>query len=284
MKMKRFFIILAILLTLPAASFGLYWEKINGDHFIVNFSENKDRPLAQEVLAKAEVFYNRIADNLGYPRYSDFWSWDKRVNIFIYPDSTSYFQATGQPEWSDGVADYKNKQISTYAGNQKFSETVLPHEISHLIFRDFIGFKGDVPLWLDEGVATSTQEETYADMQSRAKSLYQRSALLTLDDMMTIDFKKTSKGTSVHDILMKDNSKGILMLKPEDFVAVYYVEATSVVGFLKERYGPTRFTEFCRELRDGKTLDKALQKVYPEECPNIKELEKKWRQYLAQGT
>ncbi len=275
----RYLIIVAVLAIFPSVCLALFWQQVKGDHFIVNFTD--DKQFAQDVLARSEVYYDKIADSLGYPRYSDFWTWNKRVDIFIYPDHTSYLQATGQMEWTDGKADYKHKQISIYAGNPKFLETILPHEIAHLIFRDFIGFKGDVPLWLDEGVATSAQEETLADIKKRVKELYNRSALMTLDDLMTVDFKTSSKSSTFHRILMKDNSKGFLLLEPSNFIAVFYAQATSLVSFLKEQYGTDRFTDFCRELRDGKNVDEALKKAYPEECPGVKELEKKWREFLS---
>ena len=55
------------------------WKGLNGEHFIVYFiGEEK---LAKEILDKAEVYYRNIATELGYPRYTEFWIWDKRVKI-----------------------------------------------------------------------------------------------------------------------------------------------------------------------------------------------------------
>jgi hypothetical protein len=101
--------------------------------------------------------------------------------------------------------------------------------------------------------------------------------------MTTLNFKKSSTSFSVHEILMQDESPGYLVLNSEDFVTVFYVEAASVVGFLKERYGADRFTEFCRQLRDGATIDKSLERAYSQECPDLKTLEEKWRQSLSDG-
>ncbi len=127
------------------------WQVLNSDHFIVHFLS--DEQFARDVLDKSEIYYNDIATQLGYPRYSEFWLWDKRVKIFIYADHRSYLNATGQPDWSQGMADYRQKRISSYVWSSGFLESLLPHEIAHLIFRDFVGFKGEVPVWLDEGVA-----------------------------------------------------------------------------------------------------------------------------------
>ena len=55
------------------------------------------------------------------------------------------------------------------------------------------------------------------------------------------------------------NGRGVkLTLTSDELVKTFYLEAASIIGFLRERYGPQRFTEFCRALRDGKSLDKAL--------------------------
>jgi hypothetical protein len=264
----------------PSVSSALYWQELKGDHFIIKYTDNKK--YAQEVITKSECHYTRIADRLGYARYTDFWTWNNRVVIYIYPDHTSYLQSTGQMEWSEARADYRKKEISMYMGNQIFLETVLPHEIAHLIFRDFVGFKGEVPLWLDEGVAISRQEEATTTFKKQIKELYDRSALLTLKDMTTLDFKNESSKTSFHHVLMKDNSKGYVLMQPNDFIAVFYAESASIVNFLIENYGLDRFTEFCRQLRDGKKLDEALRKTYTQEIPDIDHLEKKWREYISQ--
>lgn len=281
-RVKRLlcFLFFLILSLHPLAYSAQNWQIIKGDHFIINFT--KDKKFAQEVLSKSDEYYRKIAENFGFSRYSNFWTWENRARIFIYPDHSSYIEATGQPQWSDGVADYKNKQISTYNGNEKFSVTILPHEIAHLIFRDFVGFIGDIPAWLDEGVAQSADEEDYEKAKTKAVELYEKSSLITLSDLTSIDIKEKAKFTSVFDIRMKDNDPGILILNPEQMLMVYYVESASIVGFLRERYGPNRFKDFCSELREGKTVEEALRKAYPVDCPNIKALEQKWRQYLSE--
>ena len=85
------------------------WGELKGEHFIIYFVS--DEGFAKDVLDKAEVYYKNIATDLGYPRYSEFWLWEKRVKIYIFPDHASYLKATGQPDWTHGMADYTNKQI-----------------------------------------------------------------------------------------------------------------------------------------------------------------------------
>ncbi|MDD5255615.1 MAG: hypothetical protein PHR11_06160, partial [Candidatus Omnitrophica bacterium] len=104
------------------------WQSVGGDHFLVYFTANEK--FAKDVLDKAEFYYRNIATDLGYPRYSQFWTWDKRVKIYIYADRESFVKATGQAEWAEGLADYANKQIISYAWSQGFIESLLPHEMA----------------------------------------------------------------------------------------------------------------------------------------------------------
>lgn len=265
------------------AALAQNWQELKGDHFLVYFTQ--DTNFAQEILDKAEVYYSRIATDLGYPRYSEFWLWDKRVKIYIHPDQASFLKATGQPDWSHGMADYKNKRIVSYAWSKGFIESLLPHEMAHLIFRDFVGFKGEVPLWLDEGVAQWTEETKRKDMKIMAKQLFNRDTLLSLYDMMKLDIRdvKDKDRVYIRSARTKNDEKGVLFLSGDNLVNTYYLQAVSLVGFLIEKHGSSNFAEFCRQLRDGKTLDEALKSTYAPYIHNLGELENRWRQYLKEG-
>ena len=282
MKKVLIFLSLASILCSMGIAYGQSWQELGSDHFINHFTQ--DKKFAQEILDKAEVYYQRIALDLGYPRYSEFWTWDNRVGIYIYPDKPSFLKATNQPEWSQGMADYTNRQIASFLGSKEFVDSILPHEIAHLIFRDFVGFKGEIPLWLDEGVAQWEEEAKREDMKSMIRQLYNEDKLLLLDDLMKLDLKifKEMDRVYIRTTRSKSGEYVILFLSTDVLVATYYLEAVSLIGFLIERYGSTQFAAFCRELRDGKNLEEALRCTYPNHVRNLKELEDKWREYLAE--
>jgi len=270
--------IIAGLLIIPAA-FAIDWNELNGEHFIVYYTQ--DEKFAKDVLENAEVYYRRIAPDLGYPRYSEFWTWDKRAKIYIYPNQASFLKATGQPEWSYGMAEYKTKSIASFAGSPGLIESILPHEMAHLIFRDFVGFKGEIQLWLDEGVAQWEEIPKRQEIKRIAKQLYKDEKLLSLNDIMTLDIANT-KGDRVYirRIRTKDGKEAVLFLSSTNLVDTFYLEAASLVGFLIERYGSDNFAYFCRQLRDGKSLEEALTFAYPTNIRSITDLENKWWQYL----
>ncbi|MBI4974925.1 MAG: hypothetical protein HZC19_03905, partial [Candidatus Omnitrophica bacterium] len=255
------------------------WKEAKSDHFIVYFTQ--DRQFAQDVLDKAEVYYKRIATELGYPRYSEFWTWDKRVKIYIHPDHQSFIKATNQPEWSHGMADYRTKRIISFAWSKNFLESLLPHEMAHLIFRDFVGFKGEIPLWLDEGVAQWEEESKRHEMKKVVRQLYKEDTLLSLHDMMKLKLLeiKDMKKTYILSTLTKKGESASLILGTDNLVNIYYLQSVSLVGFLIEKYGSDSFAIFCRQLRDGKSLEEALRFAYPTHIQDLSELEMKWREY-----
>ncbi len=259
------------------------WREIGAEHFIIYFTG--EEKFAQEVSRKAEEYYKDIALELGYPRYSEFWTWDKRVKIYIYPEHKSYLKATGQPGWSQGMADYSHKQIVSFIWSKDFLESLLPHETAHLIFRDFVGFKGEIPLWLDEGVAQWSEKPKRSEMKAMVKNLYNKDGLLSLEDMMKLNIQSFNEKGRVYirPTRTKKNEPGILFLSAENLVNTYYLQAVSLVGFLIERYGSDNFAEFCRQLRDGKNLNDALTFAYPTYIRSLKDLEDRWREYLEKN-
>jgi len=180
--------ILLFLFAFGRAAHLYAWQELKSEHFIVYY-EGRER-FARDVSDRAEKYYRDIASELGYPRYSDFWTWDKRVKVYIYPDRKEYLKATGYPDWSVGMADYTNKRISTYVFSNEFMDGLLPHELAHLIFRDFVGFKGEVPLWLDEGVAQWAESSKRKHIKAMARYLYDTGTLIPLKEMMETDIRK----------------------------------------------------------------------------------------------
>ena len=236
------------------------WKELKGDHFIVYYLN--DDKFAGEVLKKAELYYNQISDDLGYERYSNFWQWENRVKIQIYPTQDEFLKATGRQNWSHGVANYETKEIRSYVWKEGFVESLLPHEITHLIFRDYVGFKGEVPLWLDEGVAQWEEPAKRAVVRLVMKSYLEKGKQYSIKDLTEIDVRN---------------------VKVELAVQLYYVEAASVIDFLAHEHGTDNFTAFCRQLRDGKNLEEALRFSYPTQMRSLTEMEEQWREYISKA-
>jgi hypothetical protein len=285
MKYKKIKLFLCVVLGIfcLASNYPGPWKERKSEHFIVYFTQ--DENFAQDALDAAEKDYQRIAYDLGYARYSEFWTWDKRVKIYIFNDKESFLKATGQPTWSEGMADYTNKEVVSYVWGKGFIDSLLPHELAHLIFRDFVGFKGIIPLWLDEGVAQWEEEAKRKETRELIQRYYQQDNLLLVSDIMRLDIEslKGKQGVLIRATRTKDGKDGVLFLSANNLIDIYYLESVSLIGYLIQKFGGIAFSGFCRELRDGKNVEDALKTAYPLYIHNLREFEDGWRVYLKSG-
>ncbi|MFH1837138.1 MAG: peptidase MA family metallohydrolase [Candidatus Omnitrophota bacterium] len=260
--MKTLTLTLTLLLACFSFSFAeeeATWSELKGDHFIVYY--NGDSSFPTEVLRNSEKYYKRIARDLSYSRYSKFWQWDDRVKIYIYENQPDFVKLGNYPQWSEGIADYYKKAIYTYKGSEEFVTAILPHEITHLIFRDFVGLDNpSIPMWLDEGVAQWEEPKKRSIIRPALKDIYDNGKVMRLSDFMTYN---------------------IQMVNDTDKVRSYYIQAMSLVEFLMSKYGSDRFLGFCRDLRDGKEIERAFQSNYPTHIRNIEELENKYVEWIG---
>ena len=197
------------------------------------------------------------------------------IKIYIYPDRDSYAKMSTMPGWSEGMADYAHRQIICYERHEGFLDGLLPHEMTHLIFRDFVGFKGEVPLWLDEGVAQWEEPLKRERVRQVSKNLLAKGMLFSVEDMVHLDVRNIPEHSVVHvqSTLDKDGKRQALSLGLNDLVNTFYIEAVSLVGFLIGHYGANTFTDFCRELRDGGSLEESLESAYATHISSIDNLE-----------
>lgn len=258
------------------------WEEYKGQHFLIYFPEGY-QDFVERVSNRAEQDYLRISDYLGYGRSLSFWTWERRVKIYIYPDKSSYLQATSTPEWSIGVANYKKRAISSFVDCEDFLDSTLPHEIAHLMFRDFVGLSKKIPAWLDEGVAIFAEVKNWQEREESIKENAGDGSVLPLRNLMKMDITvvKNPNGLFIRPAIGK-RRQTVMFLTGESLVNLYYSQASSLVNFLIEVYGTKRFANFCRDLRDGKELEEALQFSYPNSLENIEELEREWLRYLEE--
>lgn len=240
------------------------WTEIKGDHFIVYYENKEDRDISQDILNRAESYYHKIAEQIGYARYQNYWTWEGRVKIYLFPDQEAFTKETGQPAWSLGFAFrdshvLEKKMIVTYKQEEDFLDGVLPHEISHLIVRDFIGFEKKIPAWFDEGLA-----------QLQEKNKFQAA------NRVMHNLVKSKKYLPLEELLAKEKSRDEDPLK----VAIFYAQSISLLDFLINKYGNEEFIQLCKAFKDGKTSEEALKTTYSTVIDSMAGLEEKWLDYL----
>ena len=235
------------------------WQELKQKHFIVYYVGN--RAFAEKVGRTAERHYDKIGRDLGFTRHGDFWLWDRRARIYIYGSRAEFRRGAGAPDWAAGKADPGKRLIATWQGSAAFLDSVLPHEMTHLIFMEFIGFKNNIPLWLNEGVAQWEDVLRREGTVRLARQLRAHGSLTPLVRLMTQDVRTIG-----------DTAQA----------AAFYAQSVSLVGFMIECYGSSRFRTFCGHLRDGKSVDDALRFTYSSEIRNIEMLETEWHEYLEE--
>jgi hypothetical protein len=243
------------------------FQEMTSKHFLAQFTLDDERGLARQVLDRAEMYYDKVARDIGYSRYQNFWTWESRVKIVIYPDQVSFARFTGQPAWSKGYASrdsqlFRERAIVTYNGQPDLLEEVLPHEIAHLMFWDHLGFNNrSAPLWFEEGVAQLEEPATRAKVQEALKGVVRAEKHIPFFTLMAA---------------RPEDLKGNLNL------SLFYAESLSVVVFLIEKYGQDAFYRLSKELRDGKDFNEAFVRAYSGIFDSFASAEGRWRSYLLE--
>jgi len=255
-KIKSWVTGLLFILFLPLAvcAQNQEWQVYKSTHFFI-FYKNAPEAEVNALMLKAEDYYNSIANEFGFNRFN-FWTWDNRAKIYLYDNQDDYRQATQSTEWSGGQVRIGAKLIQGFSGAPGFLNSMLPHELAHIIFIEMVGFNNPaVPLWLQEGVATYQQEDISA---------------------VKADLAGKIRGNDYLD-LRALNSFQLSNASTEN-VRLFYAESYSMVKYLIAEFGKDAFVNFCRLLRDNRNLMTALSRAYS--FKNLNEFEESWKNYI----
>lgn len=249
--------IVFLLFYLPSA-LALSWQEAKDTHFII-YHYKEDYEYAKDVLYGSESHYQSIPRRLGLSQSFSFWTWENRVKIYIYPDRATFLEQTGSQGWSRAVANYRTKVVSFYKGSDaaSFLNTVLPHELTHLLFREFVGVNSQVPLWVDEGAAQLMEEGKANRAKSFVRELLGTDYFISVDTLMRLDIRR---------------------VREKELVTIFYMESCAFLDFLVKNYGGSAFERFCKNIAEGKTFEEAFAASYS----STEELNKRWIEYLKQ--
>jgi len=237
---------------------GEEWQEERSRHFVVYY-QNTPQDFVETVLEAAEESYDRISDELGFTQYKD-WSFSDRARIYIYDSKDHYLQQARQSNWSAGAAYYQSRTIRTYPSASGFFDSLLPHELGHIIFHEFIGKHVSIPRWFDEGVAMYQERARQWGAHRKVKEALEDGSFIPLEQL-----NRTR--------LSKDSSR--------EKVELFYAESASVVNFLIQEQGRFKFLNFCRKLQGGDKFLHALERSYPR-FKTLDRLNRAWVNYLEQ--
>ena len=220
-------------------------------HFVIR---GYDYSRIQELSKLTEEAYEKIMTDTGLYSFKP----EGQYPITLYKDHEEYLKKTGMPEWSAGAA----------AGNALFifdnprMVPTLVHEMTHLIYHEFMQDRLRSFRWLNEGLAMY-EEITFHPNAGETS------------------FLKLSADTFKSNPLpFQQWMEMIPQSEEKRMVNLWYLQSESVVHFLIERGGRLGFSIFLKELKNGKTLDEALSEAFVGKWDSAASLERAWKESL----
>ena len=128
---------------------GWNWRETTSPHFMVEHEMPWTPP---GFVMSLERMHSRLRMDLGM--FSP-WMAKERVKLYLYRGKEGYQRGQFHPpEWSNGIADYKRRLIVSYEleSGQKLMQ-VVAHEMTHLIFFEYMGRANENQRWINEGLA-----------------------------------------------------------------------------------------------------------------------------------
>ncbi|MBI2264912.1 MAG: hypothetical protein HYU64_07035 [Armatimonadetes bacterium] len=226
--------------------------------------EHQDENMAGRLARVAEDVFPRILRDLDAPSPLDLPIWKgRKIRVTLYNTRAEYTHLATHPPWSDGHAD-SFKLVITMHREQSSGAMgrLFTHELTHLIFDNYLGFSHTSVNWISEGLAEL--EEARFARQAEQTALY---------------IEQIRKGTYIplEQLVYMD----VHWERDSDKVRLWYAEALalSLVTYLIKGHGERTFQNFLSVLRK-KSVDQSLEAVYGPQIKNVKDLQESWLQYM----
>ncbi len=210
------------------------WQVISGGNINLHYYDG-GQSFGQTLHDAAAQALVRLSSDVGITT-------DKPVNIYIYAN-TNDLQASilYAPSWVGGQAFPETNIVIIGISTDQldWGKSTEAHELTHVLVGHLtFSCLGFIPTWLNEGLAMYGQggpEAAQVTQFNQAKSSNQLLALSSLAGAFSDEANRAN---------------------------LSYTEAYSVVNYLIQTYGRDKMTALLISLRDGNTIDQALQSAY----------------------
>jgi hypothetical protein len=206
---------------------------------------------ARELMNTCEEGLARLTQDIGaYP--------ERPIKIYIYASASDLRGAmVYSQEWTGGVAftDFGIIAISIPPSQLEWGERALVHELTHLVVHQatFSPY-GQLPLWLDEGLATYSEGELDPDLRSSLNRAISEGTLISVRSLCS-PFSAYA-----------------------DKARLSYAQSYSLVEYLLDNHGQDRMLDLLTLFKQGNTYDEALTEVYGFDIAGLDAL---WRAALT---
>jgi len=228
------------------------WKYLNSDQ-VTLFWYDGTLTFAQELVDAADEALESLAGEVGV-------SLEQPAKFYIYASPGDLRGALVYPyEWTGGVAfpDYGTIVIGIAPYDLAWGKRAIAHELGHLVVHQAVyGPYGDLPTWLDEGLAMDAEGELRSDLQRQLNEAIAHDALFSV--------------RSISSSFPAD---------PEE-ARLSYAESYSLVQLLLDNYGSAKILALLDAFKAGSTYDSALLAVYGFDMDGLNAL---WRVSLGLG-
>ncbi|MCD6404552.1 MAG: hypothetical protein J7M19_01850 [Planctomycetes bacterium] len=184
----------------------------------------------------------------------------KECDVYVFRDEKAFQDSGGQEVWAGGQAKFHymdgvllSVKIQLFQTAPELTNSAAPHELAHVRLLAASPFVEGLPLWLQEGVATSTEPRNKKEMLAKALARARDAGT-----MMPFE-KLMAAATYPKDV-------------PND---VYYAESVATVESLVGHYGAERFWKFVKAI-ETVGQERALVAVYDLTDTDVENLILEW--------
>jgi len=213
---------------------GLDWQSVQlGEATVHWYGDNEEQALHFGELSAIGV--DRAEQLLGSEMAGP-------VDVFVYISSDDFFGALGPGarEWT-GAATYPERRTifmwnSPEAGSQAYLETVMIHEITHIVFHDATDNPFHEPAsWLNEGIATWSETQEASEERAVVEQEAAGDGLFSFD-AISEQFPIGARGGRLS-----------------------YAQGTTLIDKIIEDYGQEAIAQIAAAYRDGASDAEALE-------------------------
>jgi len=208
-----------------------------------------DNEFGQELMEATQQALSRLADTVGAELESP-------VKLYIYASAADLRGALiYAQEWTGGVAFPRFSTIAigigTSASDLAWGKSTIAHELTHLVVHQIIfNPLGDIPTWLDEGLAMFGEGELGASFV-----------------MVFENARDTGTLFSVRSLASPFSAYA-----NQSYLA--YAQSYYIVTYLIDTYGQDKMLTLLDTFGEGAGYDEALEKVYGFDMDGLNE---EWR-------
>ena len=226
------------------------WQTITDGNLHLHWYSS-DRSYANDLLSAASQGLERLQNDAGL-------TLDSPVDFYIYANTSDMKDAIlYEPSWTGGMAFPENDIVilGVSTSQIEWGRDSIVHELTHVAVGHLtFSCLGDVPTWLNEGLAVYSEGELDASSQKQLDGAIRDDTLPSI--------RSLSGGFS----------------EVSDRANLSYSQSYSIVKFLIETYGQEKMNTLLLSLRDGTTIDAALLKIYGFDVDG---LEQEWRKAIG---